>query len=51
VSNRRQFCYAAAIAILGGVGMGLTSGSVHEAIRYGIALLTGVLIGLGLAKR
>lgn len=48
---RRQACYAVAIAILGGTGMALTGGSPHEAIRYGIALLTGIFIGLGLARR
>ena len=30
--------------------MALTGGSVHEAIRYGIALLTGAFIGLELLE-
>ena len=40
-----------AIAILGGTGMAFTGGSLHEAIRYGIAAATGMFLGLGLAKR
>jgi hypothetical protein len=51
MSWRRQLCCVVAIAILGGVGVALTSGSVHEAIRYGIAVATGAFLGLGLAKR
>ena len=48
---KRQACYVTAIAIAGGIGAGLTSGSLHEAIGYGIAVLTGAFIGLGLARR
>ena len=48
----RQLGYVVVIAIVGGTGMALTSGGpLHEAIRYGIALMTGAFIGLGLAKR
>jgi hypothetical protein len=48
---RRQACYVIAFAIVGGIGLALMGGSIHEAIRYGIALLTGTFIGLGLAGR
>jgi hypothetical protein len=41
----RRFAFAALFAMAGGTGAGLTSGSVHDGIGYGIALLTGVLIG------
>lgn len=47
----RQIGGVVAISILGGTGAGLTSGSVHEAIGYGTALLTGAFLALGLAKR
>lgn len=45
----RQACQAVAIAVAGGAGVMLTGGSAHDAIRYGIALLTGALIAFGLA--
>lgn len=47
----RQLAIVVMIAILGGAGFALTGGSVHEAIRYGIAVATGMFLGLGLAKR
>jgi hypothetical protein len=48
---RRMACYVVAVAVIGGTGLALTGGSVHEGIRYGIAVLTGAFIGLGLARK
>jgi hypothetical protein len=47
----REFCTLAAIAAAAGAGLALLGGSVHEAVSYGFALMTGGLFGLGLARR
>lgn len=47
---RRQAASAAGLAVVYGAGVWLTAGSVHAAVGYGLALLTGVLFGLGLAR-
>jgi hypothetical protein len=48
---RWQVCCVVAIGIAGGTGLALTGGFLHEVIRCVIVLLTGVSIGLGLARR
>ena len=48
---RREFCLLAAIAAAAGAATALLGGSVHEAVTYGLALMTGGLFGLGLARR
>ena len=51
MSWRLQVCCVVAAAVFGGVVVVLTSGVVHEAVQYGVAILTGGFLGLGLAKR
>jgi hypothetical protein len=48
---RRQVCCVVAFGIAAGTGLALTGGSLQEAIRVVVVLLTGVSIGLGLARR
>lgn len=40
-----------AIAAAAGIALALLGNPVHEAIRYGLAVATGGLFGLGLARR
>jgi hypothetical protein len=47
----RRLGYAVMWAALGGTGEALAGGSVHDAIRYSIGVLTGAFIGLGMAAR
>jgi len=51
MSWRLQVCCVVAVAVFGGVVVALASGIVHEAVQYGIAILTGGFLGLGPAKR
>ena len=51
MTMRRQACCVAALGLGGGAGMVVLTGSVHAAISYGLALMTGAFIGLGLARR
>jgi hypothetical protein len=48
---KREACYAAVIAVAYGATLALIGGSLHVAIGYGCALLTGAFLGLGLARR
>jgi hypothetical protein len=45
----RLLGYGAMWAALSGTAEALTGSSVHEAIRYGLVIFTGIIIGLVLA--
>jgi hypothetical protein len=47
----RQLAAVTAMALLAGSGFILAGGTVHEAVRYAAAVATGMLLGLGLARR
>jgi len=47
----RWLGYGVMWAVFFGVGDALTGQPVHEAIRYGIEILTGIFIGIAVAKR
>ena len=51
MSMKRQACYVAMLGVGGGAGMVLFTGSVQAAISYGLTLMTGAFIGLGMARR
>lgn len=48
---RQEFWPLAAIAVVSGAALGVLGAPVHEAFAYGLAVLTGGLFGLGLARR
>jgi hypothetical protein len=48
---RREAGYVVAVAIAYGAALALLGGSLHAAIGYGCAVLTGAFLGLGLARK
>ncbi len=48
---RREFWPLLGLAAAGGAAVAALGSPVHEAVTYALALLTGGLFGLGLARR